>query len=206
MNQFQILQDKSVSFCLKITSDLDFSHFYHYDYLMRYSIELGDSSSDGHGISEVFYVKVPAAFTPAILAENYASNVAKFGFGYHDIADDPNSPTISRSQVNALEAAGMRFIFSDYSDVESSKLLTDKRSHQNVVMLDTESHFDKEEEFYFHENDMDFTGFLRIIMFMIGNGLPDFKWKRDDIEATVLVGMSSSAVSNQNAGYGLFGN
>lgn len=173
---------------------------------MRYSIELGDSSYDGHGITETVYVNIPESFTSAQLSENYAANVAKLGFGYHSIANDPEYPTISREQITALEEEGMRFAYADYSHKLADSLLKETRPNQNVVVLEKEPSGSEDESYYFFEEDFNFTGFVRIIMFMIGNGLPDFVWERDNVEAKVLIGMSSHAVSPHSAGYGLFGN
>lgn len=172
---------------------------------MRYSIEIGDSSGDGHGITEIVYVKIPSSFSSKTLAKNYAANVDKLGFSYHDIADDPQNPTISAKQIKALEEAGMRFVYADFADEEADDFLKEKRSNKNIVVVEKEPSDHDDASYYFFENDLNYTCFIRIIMFMIGNGLPDFTWKFDDVNAKALVGFTSD-IAPQSAGYGFFGN
>jgi len=169
---------------------------------MRYLIELGDSSGDGHSISENIYVNIEGAFTEEELAQNYEKNVQKLGFSFKDIADDYDRPTISSLQIEALTNAGLTFKLVKYTDDILMYLDKTTTAYQKTILLE-DFNDEAATDFYFAEKEMNFESYIRIIMFFIGDGLKDFWWNFEPIRSKKLVGMGG--VVHANAGYGFFG-
>lgn len=190
---------------------------------MMYSLELGDWSDDGHGITKVFYVNIPDVFTIEQIAANHQKNVERFGFDYSNIAEEYEDSTISTHQIEVLEQAGLRFVYTSYKDRElSAKLLNDVEDNRRVIVLKEQKGAGENVEF--HNNDNGLISFVRVIMFIIGDGIPGFTWnlvdaeatmcviddvipgsiwKRVKVNATPLVG-ARSPLNDDFAGYGLF--
>ena len=56
---------------------------------LPFSVTFGDWSGDGHGINDVSQIEIhysgPGELTEAMILENYQANVAKLGFGLHEL-------------------------------------------------------------------------------------------------------------------------
>lgn len=70
-----------------------------------FSLTIGDYSGDGHSRAQTYYLDVDGA-TREQLAENYAKNVAEFGFGLQDFASEYENDSISGEQLLTLLKAG----------------------------------------------------------------------------------------------------
>jgi hypothetical protein len=167
---------------------------------MLFKLELGDASGDGHLISEAFYVNVSDEISKAQLRANYKVNRKRLGFGYSDIADEYDSPTIRPKQIAALEEDGLTFVKADWgTKLPESYTDPKSRTDQNIVVLEEEAN-DKG-NFYFYEEDYSNIGYIRIVMHMFGKGLEGFTWSFQDIKAESL-----NAQGEGNPGYGFYGN
>lgn len=168
---------------------------------MLHKLQLGDFSGDGHGIVENFYVDIPDHFTEEQIKTNYENNQRKLGFGYGDIANEYEEPTISAAQIKELEKAGLTFVETNNVTKDNAFYLsTEEPDYKKVIVLQKPSQTDSNvNKFYFYK-----VSYIRIVMFMIGDGLKDFVWKPINIEARPLVG-SRSFLSYEYAGYGFYG-
>jgi len=74
---------------------------------MLYSLELGDWSGDGHGISRTFRIDVNYPFED--LQDNYLKNTEKYGFGIDDLARGFEDSHFPREYYEAIAADGFKF-------------------------------------------------------------------------------------------------
>lgn len=136
---------------------------------------------------------------------------------HDDYFDDMYSDEeIENSKSNDIKAEPLAEITNQNDDIEIVKLMEFKvyeppkdsiyleksdPNYYNTIVLRVEDDYDYE---YYLDGDDSPSELVKIIMFIVGNGLDNFSWKLEDVP--FILGNHSSITSNHSSGYGLYSN
>ena len=171
---------------------------------MLYKVVLGDWSGDGHEKTVTYKINIPNELANRnILSQNYQKNRTIAGFGYEDIAKKYDDISLKPKHLKGLMELGFNFIpFEDGESFEtlpfdtiSVELLDELEQDQSI--LEAEVHLGIEADW-----GPEYT-YLKIVLFMIGHGLPDWRWEIvEDKTPSLLSNDDDKALPH--GGYGLF--
>lgn len=74
---------------------------------MKYKVQIGDWSGDGHDKSDIFIVDIHDRFSPEELSATYFHNVERFGFAPDSFAHEYEDGTIPNDKLEVLMNAGL---------------------------------------------------------------------------------------------------
>lgn len=176
---------------------------------MEYKVILGDVGGDGHNLTSTLTVSIPDdVANQDLLFDNYEKNHAIAGVGYEDIAEEYEDTTVNE-HIGNLTKIGLRFIAFDGG--ESPNVLPD-----NIIPVEADGFADGEE--LFAESDFGIVNlgsepgtyhlhsYLKIVMYMIGNGIPGWEWRVVPETVPSLLGWRRDGKGLPNGGYGLLTN